>query len=110
MENNNEKNSDPFVWISGGEEVKSKEPDSIQSIQPSLKSRATKRRSLKPSTPAAKAGLKSGWIRATFIVREEYLDKLKSLAYWDRKDIKTVLDEALERYLTGKKIKSVKNR
>ncbi len=51
-------------------------------------------------------GLREGWTRATFILREDYLEKIKSLAYWKRRNIKEVVDEALEEYLKGKKIKS----
>jgi hypothetical protein len=51
-------------------------------------------------------GLREGWTRATFILREDYLEKIKSLAYWKRRNIKEVMDEALEEYLKGKKIKS----
>ena len=51
-------------------------------------------------------GLREGWTRATFILREDYLEKIKSLAYWKRRNIKEVMDEALEGYLKGKKIKS----
>ncbi len=51
-------------------------------------------------------GLREGWTRATFILREDYLKKIKSLAYWKRKNIKEVMDEVLEEYLKGKKIKS----
>jgi len=51
-------------------------------------------------------GLKEGWTRATFILREDYLGKIKALAYWKRKNIKEVMDEVLEEYLKGKKIKS----
>lgn len=38
-------------------------------------------------------------IRATFIVKESNLDKLKAVAYWERKAIKNVLDEALNAYI-----------
>jgi hypothetical protein len=51
-------------------------------------------------------GLREGWTRATFILREDYLGKIKALAYWKRKNIKEVMNEALEEYLKGKKIKS----
>jgi len=50
-------------------------------------------------------GLKNGWTRATFILRKEYLEKLKSLSYWERKKIKEVIDEALRSYLEGKRIR-----
>jgi hypothetical protein len=57
-------------------------------------------------TKTSYEGLREGWTRATFILREGYLEKIKSLAYWKRKNIKEVMDEALEEYLKGKKIKS----
>jgi hypothetical protein len=55
-------------------------------------------------------GLREGWTRATFILREDYLEKIKSLAYWKRRNIKEVMDEALEEYLKGRKIKSRRNK
>jgi len=55
-------------------------------------------------------GLKDGWIRATFILRKDYLEKLKALAYWERKRIKEVIDEALGLYLKGKKPRPKTNR
>ncbi len=38
-------------------------------------------------------------IRATFIVRATYVDKLKAISYWERKMIKNVLDESLTLYI-----------
>ena len=65
-----------------------------------------------PRAPAgkgsgSKAGLPPGWTRATFIVREDLLEKVKNLAYWDRKEIKEVVTQALERYLKGKTTKPI---
>jgi hypothetical protein len=54
---------------------------------------------------SSQKGLKSGWIRATFILRDDYLEKIKALAYWERKKVKEVVDEALGFYLKGKRIK-----
>jgi hypothetical protein len=50
-------------------------------------------------------GLQDGWTRATFVLRKDYLSKLKAVSYWDRKKIKEVIDEALGAYLRGKRIK-----
>jgi hypothetical protein len=62
----------------------------------------------KPQAVASvKRGLKTGWIRATFIVQEVHLPKLKALAYWDRRDVKEIVDEALQSYLKGKHIKPI---
>ena len=55
-------------------------------------------------------GLKNGWTRATFILRKDYLEKLKSLSYWERKKIKEVIDEALGSYLEGKRIRKKTSR
>jgi uncharacterized protein YnzC (UPF0291/DUF896 family) len=57
---------------------------------------------------SSQKGLKDGWTRGTFILRKDYLEKLKTLAYWERKKIKEVIDEALGAYLKGKKIKPMK--
>jgi hypothetical protein len=38
-------------------------------------------------------------IRATFIIKEETITRLKAIAYWDRVLIKDVINEALEAYL-----------
>jgi len=51
-------------------------------------------------------GLKDGWTRDTFILRKEYLEKIRALAYWERKKVKEVIDEALGSYLKGKRIRS----
>ncbi len=50
-------------------------------------------------------GLKEGWTRATFILRNDYLETIKALAYWERKKVKEVVDEILGFYLRGKRIK-----
>ncbi len=53
-------------------------------------------------------GLQDGWTRATFVLRKDYLNRLKAVSYWDRKKIKEVIDEALGTYLKGKKVKPMK--
>ena len=53
-------------------------------------------------------GLHDGWTRATFILRKHHLEKLKALAYWERRTIKGVIDEALGSYLKGKKFSNLK--
>jgi hypothetical protein len=53
-------------------------------------------------------GLQEGWTRATFVLRKDYLTRLKAVSYWDRKKIKEVIDEALGAYLKRKKVKPMK--
>ena len=52
-----------------------------------------------PGKPTPQAGLPDGWTRATFIVREANLEQLKALAYYHRRPLKDILEEALARYL-----------
>jgi len=62
------------------------------------------------SNRSSQQGLKEGWTRATFILRKDHLEKLKSVSYWERKRIKEVVDEALGLYLKGKKARRKTNR
>ena len=55
------------------------------------------------SIKTTQQGLQDGWTRATFILRKDYLENLKATAYWERKTIKEVINEALGSYLKGKK-------
>jgi hypothetical protein len=50
----------------------------------------------KEITKSSQEGTKEKETRATFIVNEDLLDKLKAIAYWDRKLIKEVVDTALQ--------------
>jgi len=59
---------------------------------------------------SSQRGLQDGWTRATFILKKNHLDKLKALAYWERKTIKEVMDEALGAYLEGRRIKPIKEK
>jgi hypothetical protein len=50
----------------------------------------------KEVTKSSQEGTKENETRATFIVNEELLDKLKAVAYWDRVLIKDVINTALQ--------------
>ena len=58
---------------------------------------------------SSEKGLKDGWTRDTFILRKDYPEKIRALAYWERKKVKEVIDEALRSYLGGKRVKPVWN-
>ena len=58
---------------------------------------------------SASAGLQPGWTRRTFIVREEHLEKLEALSYWEKKSLKELIDEALDSYLSSKHIKAMRS-
>ena len=53
----------------------------------------------KEITKSSQKGTKQNEIRATFIVDEGKLEKLKAVAYWDRLKIKEVVSNALNEYL-----------
>ncbi len=56
------------------------------------------------SIKTTQQGLHDGWTRATFILRKHHLEEIKALAYWERRTIKEVIDEALGSYLKGKNL------
>jgi hypothetical protein len=45
------------------------------------------------------------WTRQTFLVRKDFLEKLRALSYWNRQTTKVVLDTALEEFFKDKDIK-----
>jgi|GEM_PF-2272967 len=54
---------------------------------------------------SSKAGLPEGWSRATFIVKEEYLEKLKDYSYWERLTLKEALDGVLAQFFNGREVR-----
>jgi hypothetical protein len=53
------------------------------------------RTQFKEITKSSQEGTKENETRATFIINEELLDKLKAIAYWDRVLIKDVINSSL---------------
>lgn len=60
-----------------------------------------------PKKSTSTKGLEEGWTRATFIMREDYVKKIKAYAYWERKTVKDIVDQMLEDFLKGKQIKDL---
>lgn len=58
----------------------------------------TKQRKQDNRRPVAK-GCNMGETRYTTILREETLEAVRSVAYWDRRSIKAVISIALDQYL-----------
>ena len=54
----------------------------------------------KEITKTSQVGTKENETRATFIVNEDLLEKLKAIAYWDRVLIKELINSALEETVT----------
>jgi hypothetical protein len=53
----------------------------------------------KEITKTSQIGTKEKETRATFIVNEDLLEKMKSLAYWDRILIKDIVNTAFEEHI-----------
>lgn len=49
------------------------------------------------------------FIRKTFMVNSKYADLINRKAYWERREIKDVLNEILEGYFKNKKVKEYPN-
>jgi hypothetical protein len=69
--------------------------NSLLGEQPEKKKVGRPTTQFKEVTKSSQEGTKEGETRATFIVNEELLDKLKAVAYWDRLRIKDVINQAL---------------
>lgn len=55
------------------------------------------------SVPSTKIRLEPGWTRATFIVREEYLEKIKTLAFMGKMSMKDLIDKIFDSFFFSKK-------
>lgn len=58
-------------------------------------------------TKSSQRGTKEGETRATFIVKEEYLEKFKALAYLNRKSLKKIINTAMLQYLEAQGEESI---
>ena len=70
--------------------------NSLLGDQPEKPKRGRPVTQTKEITKSSQEGTKENETRATFIINEELLDKLKAIAYWDRILIKEVVNTALQ--------------
>jgi len=70
--------------------------NSLLGDQPDKPKRGRPVTQTKEITKSSQEGTKENETRATFIVNEELLEKLKAVAYWERRLIKDVIASALE--------------
>jgi hypothetical protein len=70
--------------------------NSLLGDQPEKPKRGRPVTQTKEITKSSQEGTKENETRATFIINEELLDKLKAIAYWDRVLIKDVINSALQ--------------
>ena len=70
--------------------------NSLLGDQPEKPKRGRPVTQTKEITKSSQEGTKENETRATFIINEELLEKLKAMAYWDRRLIKDVVNTALQ--------------
>ncbi len=69
---------------------------SLLGDQPEKPKRGRPKTSTREVTKSSQEGTKEKETRATFIVREDLLEKIKRISYWDRVRIKDIVNSALE--------------
>ena len=74
--------------------------NSLLGEQPEKPKRGRPVTQTKEITKSSQEGTKENETRATFIVNEDLLEKLKAIAYWDRVLIKDVVNTALQEIVT----------
>jgi hypothetical protein len=60
------------------------------------------------SKVSAETGCRPGYARKTVHMNKEQFEKLKALAYWERRDLMDVVEEAVTDYLVKYKISFAK--
>lgn len=70
--------------------------NSLLGDQPETPKRGRPVTQTKEITKSSQEGTKENETRATFIINEDLLEKLKAIAYWDRSLIKEVINTALQ--------------
>ncbi|MBX9744359.1 MAG: hypothetical protein K2X08_04015 [Chlamydiales bacterium] len=58
-------------------------------------------------TPSTKTNLPHGWTRTTIAMREEHIEKLQALAWWERALYREVLEEILEQFFSTRQIRPI---
>lgn len=71
------------------------------SIEPPVETTIIK---LREYEKTSQEGLRDGYTRATFIVREDLLKKLKDYAYTERETLKDVVNKMLAEFLESKEV------
>lgn len=74
--------------------------NSLLGDQPDKATVAKPKTSTRETTKTSQEGTKENETRATFIVNEDVLEKLKAIAYWERILIKDIANTAFEETIT----------
>lgn len=93
---NRKMGTDPLAWIN-------REPE--QGLPEVPRSNMGRPRTIyREYEKTSQEGLQDNFTRATFIVREDLLKKLKDYAYTERETLKDVVNRMLAEFLDGKEI------
>jgi len=80
-----------------GDQPEPIQKETVNTVQTPTRGRPTT--NFKEIKSQSQKGTKEGETRATIIINEEMLDKIKALAYWDRTTIKEIITTAIEESL-----------
>ena len=99
-QDNKKMGSDPLAWIT-------QEPEQAEPVKPKKglrKKQGRPRTIYREYEKSSQEGLQDNFTRATFIVREDLLKKLKDYAYTERETLKDTVNEMIAQYLDGKEV------
>lgn len=98
---NRKMGTDPLAWINREPEQAEQE----QGLPEVPRSNMGRPRTIyREYEKSSQEGLQDNYTRATFIVREDLLKKLKDYAYTERETLKDVVNRMLTEFLDGKEI------
>ena len=98
-QDNKKMGSDPLAWIN--QEPEQEEKPTFEVPRSNMGRPRTIYREYEKTS---QEGLQDNYTRATFIVREDLLKKLKDYAYTERETLKDIVNDMLQQYLDGKEI------
>lgn len=95
---NRKMGTDPLAWIN-------QEPAEPVKPEKELRQKQGRPRTIyREYEKSSQEGLQDNFTRATFIVREDLLKKLKDYAYTERETLKDVVNYMIQTFLDGKEI------
>lgn len=99
-QDNKKMGTDPLAWIN-------QEPEQAEPVKPEKelrKKQGRPRTIYREYEKTSQEGLPDNFTRATFIVQEDLLKKLKDYAYTERETLKEVVNKMIKEFLDGKEI------
>jgi hypothetical protein len=75
--------------------------------KPQLAASVKPRAASKHTSESVSAGLPEGFTRATFIIKQDHIDRLKALSYVNKTPIKDLVDLAMTRFLKDKDVATI---